>query len=241
VNREELGPLEALFSEDRRARGIEIAFEPLPRASQDGRFGVDLLEVLVPSERAALDRLRVAKRRRDWLGGRLAAKRVVRRWLARSGFDLDLCEIEVARTASGAPSVSLPSAGHEAFVTIAHSGELAAAAAFGRSAGAIGLDLERVAPVDRAIDAVAFTPLELATIERAGPARDELVLTLFTAKEAVLKALGVGLSESLHSVEVSPEGGTLRARASLPGSEARDFRVEAARACGYAVALAMTL
>lgn len=74
----------------------------------------------------------------------------------------------------------------------------------------VGVDLERV----RAIDNVAelaeglFTPNEVDAVRAADPAARSLIfLTLWTRKEAVVKAIGVGLSLPLDELGVMTRSG----------------------------------
>jgi hypothetical protein len=112
--------------------------------------------------------------------------------------------------------------------------------------GRIGVDLEALLP-STALDAAAdlFLPSERAWAESLpAPLRWRALLTLWTAKEAVLKALGQGLGFGLDQVELGPDGrGGLRLRR-LCGSEVlvRGWRIEhQVRSLGgqrYLVALA---
>ena len=164
---------------------------------------------LTPAERAILAALRFEKRRRDWLGGRLAAKRAVLR-LAGSG-SFDWCpestlavEILPGSTrephvyASGSPDPS------SLQVSISHSGQIAGAVACHSNDGRIGFDMERVEPVEPALYSLAFLPAEIDAIESVpGPSRTECVHSFWTAKEAVSKAVGKGLAISLHDIELT--------------------------------------
>ncbi|WP_411699137.1 4'-phosphopantetheinyl transferase family protein [Conyzicola sp.] len=88
-----------------------------------------------------------------------------------------------------------------AFVSLARAGELVAVAATVR--GAIGIDIETVERVAASgFDDVAFTDTERDRIARADDA-DLLRATLWTAKEALLKATGTGLRTDPRQVEVA--------------------------------------
>jgi 4'-phosphopantetheinyl transferase len=136
----------------------------------------------------------VAKRRADWLLGRLAAKRVVRRVLADGGRSVPMQEIEIASRASGAPYAR--SAGGEELpvsLSISHAAGHALAAA--ADAGALGVDVEPLEPRSREFVADFLAPEEAAAAR--GPFDATVV---WSAKEAVLKALGVGLSADSRDV-----------------------------------------
>lgn len=105
---------------------------------------------------------------------------------------------------------------------------------FSRSAGAwllgvtrgrpLGVDLEAREPVSPEQTApIAFTEAELAhLLARSGPERDRLFLCCWTRKEAVVKAVGVGLVADLCRIEVYPQhqGPVLVSFGLPPGPEA---------------------
>lgn len=69
-----------------------------------------------------------------------------------------------------------------------------------------GVDLERLRPHPRAVLIAQryFSPDEAASLEALPPdQRDRAFLELWTAKEAVLKALGRGLAFGLHRLSIS--------------------------------------
>ncbi|BEL03911.1 type I polyketide synthase [Actinoplanes sichuanensis] len=126
---------------------------------------------------------------RDWLLGRVAVKDAVRELLWRRGpAALFPCQIRVGDDADGRPWARGP-AGEDVHVSLAHAGRLAVGIA--AEHGPVGIDIEPVA--DRAIADVALTEAETALVE-AAPDRPELLIRLWTAKEAVAKAIGTGLA-----------------------------------------------
>lgn len=117
---------------------------------------------------------RMEKRRREWLAGRLAAKALL------AGDRGDQAAFEI-----GMDKFGRPSCGAE-LVSISHSGGWALAAVKPGSAF-LGADLEKVEPRHPAWYRDYFHPSEL-------PAPDPSEATrLWTIKEALLKALGLGL------------------------------------------------
>lgn len=155
--------------------------------------------VLSPSERAVWKAVSpaAARRRWDWLRGRVAAKDAVR---ALAAGDLAPCDIETAGPAAeGAPVVggNWPGKhGDPPRISISHSGgmALAAAADAARFAG-VGVDLEAVAPRPAGFRDTAFRQEECAWLNRIaeGPARDLAVTRLWCAKEAAAKSFGCGI------------------------------------------------
>ncbi len=154
---------------------------------------------LTPDELAAWSALKVPKRKSEWLGGRLAAKLAG----AEAFFPgVPLGEIEVRRELTGSPF--LVCRGEKRHVSISHS-----AGTCGAAAGTefLGLDIEEIAPRHPGWYRDYFTPAE-----REG--RDEAAMTgLWAAKEALFKALGLGLSCDTLDADLSGPEPVLRGKA----------------------------
>lgn len=142
---------------------------------------------LTPAEEAALAAFPTDKRRRDWLAGRVAAKRALSK---ASGRPARECAVEP--DALGRPKA----AGLDVSLSITHC-ELGGAAA-ALAGGQVGVDWEPVRPLSaRAIELFAG-PEELA-----GQDGDEAAIRLWTLKEAALKLLGLGLSDGGRAARVA--------------------------------------
>ncbi len=165
---------------------------------------------LTQAENDLLAALRFEKRRRDWLGGRLAAKRAVLRLAAGSGA-CGWCPkspraVEILPGPTREPHVQAPGSRDpsQLQVSISHSGQLAGAVACCREDGRIGFDMECVEPVEPALYSLAFLPTEIQAIDSVPvPVRTSWIHAFWTAKEAVSKALGTGLTTSLHDIALS--------------------------------------
>lgn len=128
------------------------------------------------SEREALQyaAFRIEKRRREWLAGRLAAKALL---TAGGGNPADF---EISMDKLGRPACG------GALVSITHSNGWAAAA-MKPGSSFLGLDLEKIEERHRAWYSDYFHPQELPSPDPSEATR------LWTIKEALLKALGLGL------------------------------------------------
>jgi 4'-phosphopantetheinyl transferase len=134
--------------------------------------------------------------RAAFVAGRDLLRALVAQW---SG--VSPSEVTIERTDAGAPRI----AGHPAVgCSISHAGAVAVVAL--RTAGPVGIDME---PEDRQLlDVDALVPLACTVAEgaalRALPVHERTVrfLSLWTGKEAVLKALGVGLQTDPRTVAV---------------------------------------
>ena len=128
-------------------------------------------EFLSPRELKTYNGFKVEKRRREWLGGRYALKK-----LASGFFIFDIKQIEVVNRTSGQPILGVPG-GCSLPVSITHSGDFAAAAIATAGMG-IGVDMMKQSFGDDELSSTA--PVFLTE--------------LWAKKEAVLKFMGVGLS-----------------------------------------------
>ena len=180
--------------------------------------GIAPPDLLHLSEQAQLDAFRVVKRRRDWLLGRWTAKHLVQRYLFETTtIRHTLPTILIAADPDGAPYAALDTqfAVHPLHpslptlhsrlplsLSISHSGDRAFCALTGEEGATVGADIELIEPRETGFIAQFFTPAEIAAI-RTAPAgqRDMLVTAIWSAKEAVLKALRVGLRVDTRAVE----------------------------------------
>jgi len=153
---------------------------------------------LGPHEHAWLERLHVAKRRRDFLLGRWTAKRAIAAHLAPA--TPAAAAIVIRAAGDGAPEAFLDGTPLPLVVSISHSDGRALAVV--RSAGpAIGCDLEHVEPRSQGLVDDFFTPAEAARVAACAPAqRDRVITLIWSAKESALKALRVGLREDPRHV-----------------------------------------
>lgn len=159
-------------------------------------------------EQRRLASLTVAKRRRDWLIGRWTAKRLLQSYMAgRIGAWLPLDTFTIASDPDGAPRViadcepELQSAICNLKLSISHCHGHAFCAISDQGGLAIGADIERVEPRAPEFAGDYFTPHELAQLAASPTAdRDATVTLIWSAKEAALKALRLGLTVDTRRV-----------------------------------------
>jgi len=163
---------------------------------------------LRPRERAALVRLRAPRRRRDFRLGRFAAKQALALLEGCEGVEAQR-RFEVLPARGGAPLAFREGAPLDVTLSISHSDGWAAAGVQ-RGCGRLGCDLERVEARSPAFVEDYFTRGEQEFVaagrERDRPLRATLV---WSAKEAVMKALGEGLRLPPPEVAVVPGLGPL--------------------------------
>ncbi len=201
---------------------------------------------LSPHERERLAGMRLAKRRGDYRLGRWTAKQAVMAGLREGffdmhggalepgdapdrAFDLRLSDIDVRAARDGAPEVRLPGGAGGMGVSIAHAGGRGLAVVGPRGA-VFGADLESVEARSAAFLEDYLTKAERDFVYSQEEGRRAWAATLvWSAKEAVLKALRVGLREDTRAVEIacvasgaggaSPGGGFEPIRGVVLGAE----------------------
>jgi len=155
-------------------------------------------ELLSPDERDRAERYRFPGLRARFTAGRGQLREVLGNYL-----QLDPARLEFAYPARGKPSLTGLGAGQIHF-NLAHSQNLALIAV--TRVGEVGVDVEQIRPM-RDGEAIAerfFSARESEAFRRVPVAeRDAAFFTLWTRKEAWLKATGDGISESLSKIEVT--------------------------------------
>lgn len=174
-----------------------VVFDLLRLDKQINRTGVEKIirQYLAPSEQEYWNRLAYVKRKREWLGGRLAAKYAAARLLSSPiSADSNWSELTLMYDANGRPFLKpaypkmmlpLPD------ISISHSADLAAAMAASR--GLCGIDIQKItARVGRVRKRFCTETEEqiLASFFAHIPAEHPILLTkLWAAKETVRKAV----------------------------------------------------
>ena len=174
--------------------------------------------LLSPREAAILARLALLPRRRKWLLGRWAAKRllgelaaegndVVTGWLGTPGADDDWrCQFSVLNDEAGVPYVDRDGKGRLPLaLSISHRGDWGLAALALLPGVGIGADLETVEPRDPALVRQFFSDSEAERVANGSGAVDRTVARIWSAKEAVLKAMGLGLRHDTRDIVVGDE------------------------------------
>jgi 4'-phosphopantetheinyl transferase len=172
--------------------------------------GVDLPGLLSAGEAATLAELQVLKRRRDWLTGRWTAKQLLQRVLSSAGQPASFDQIVIENDADGAPFATLVDGGGarrlDWNLSISHSHGVGFCAVHPiteeGNCYAIGADLEFIET--RATNFVRdyFTPAEMELVAQASAAEQPaLVTAIWSAKEAILKALRTGLRLDTRTIQ----------------------------------------
>ena len=166
-------------------------------------LSVDLIQQhLSDQEKKRFVAMRFQKRREEWLLGRLAVKSLLRQTMPELETVRDH-RLTVANHDEGAPYVLLDGKQLPVVVSLSHRAKRAVAAVSLEPEIGLGIDLEWAEPHAASFFADYFTPGELELLKRAAPEANQQVGTiLWSAKEAMLKALGKGLRLDTRSVEV---------------------------------------
>jgi 4'-phosphopantetheinyl transferase len=154
--------------------------------------------LLHPVEQRRLAELKLSKRRSEWLIGRWTAKHLLQACLERDWHvHLPLCAIEIYNDARGAP-IAMVDCGSwvaEWAISISHSHDRGFSAALTDGAIGLGADIEHIELRERHFVEDYFTPDEIERV-RVAPIeqRETLIIAIWSAKEAALKALRLGLT-----------------------------------------------
>ncbi len=181
-------------------------------------------DFLSAAERGRLAGMRFAKRRRSWLLGRWAAKRLLQQALPGHP---EPAQIEIANEPGGAPRARITGEPIPGCLTISHREDSALAAFTPDPRFAIGADLEWVENDNPDFLIDYLSPLEQSAAAGLPPIeRAQWMYLCWSAKEAVLKALRIGLRADPRDIELlDPAAGmpqtwtALDARSRLPGAE----------------------
>jgi 4'-phosphopantetheinyl transferase len=163
---------------------------------------------LSDAERGRQATMRFTKRRTEYRLRRYAGKRAVSALLSRDLGLADLAGVELLNRPGGAPYVRLDGrdADFDVSLTDRAGWAIALAGPAGSMAGTLGVDLEIVEERSRGFVSDYFTAAEQEWIRGAGEPGSEAYAVaanlIWSAKEAALKVLQVGLRADTRTVEV---------------------------------------
>lgn len=195
-----------------------------------------LLDLLCPEERQQAERLRTEDLRRRFIVRRARLRQILARYVAAAP-----AAIRFDRGEYGKPALAPPWSDLRIEFSASHSTDVAlVAVGLGHP---LGVDIERIRPLPDFRDLCRryFASSENEALDRL-PEGERLTafFRIWAHKEAVLKALGTGLSLGLDQVEVSVEATPARV-AAIRGDQglAAAWRLEDLQAApGFAAALA---
>ena len=164
--------------------------------------------LLSEQEQLRFMELRTIKRRSDWLIGRWTAKHLIQAYVERqTGIQPPLHTLTVINDPDGAPRIITDCSSRSQFaicnlqLSISHCDGHAFCALSDICGLQVGADIERVEPRAAAFAEDYFTAHELDLLRGAPPdSRDALVTLIWSAKEAALKALRLGLTVDTRTI-----------------------------------------
>ncbi|MFP6560694.1 4'-phosphopantetheinyl transferase superfamily protein [Paraburkholderia sp. B3] len=161
-----------------------------------------------PGKAAYLDdveRARVLRFRREEDRVRFVLTRSTLRALLAQRLGVPPATLRFDATPQGRPVLCAPPGTRMLSFNVSHSGPHALIAISG--VREVGVDVEQYGRVSdwRALCALACTATECEALERAPPAaRAQVFVRIWTAKEALLKTLGIGIAQDLQTFSVDP-------------------------------------
>jgi phosphopantetheinyl transferase len=212
-----------LYATAQRISGIAAVDVWVLAVTDDGPLGVDAARAMLGAS-ATADRRTIEDQRRSVVA-RAALTQLV---ALRTG--VDPARVRMTSDERGRPLLS----GSALHVSIAHSGDFVACAVSTRP---VGVDIERSdrSEADDALANRVCTLAERHALERLPPSsRTGALIRLWTRKEAVVKALGVGGALAFEQLDVSHNAPR------IAGARARGLWVRDLRGApdGYSLALA---
>ncbi len=163
---------------------------------------------LAPLELQRADRFRVARAARRFIVARAALRTVLgsATGTAPEDIEFELGPHGKPHLAAGGPHFNASDSGEFVVIALSHA--------------EVGVDIEaqrQLAQLDRLAGRIC-TDSELELLQKTpGEARHDLLLRLWTCKEAALKAIGTGLPGGIRNVEVEMPVGDRQRLISLPG------------------------
>ena len=166
---------------------------------------------LSPAELQKFASFRFPKRRNEWLLGCWTAKALAQSIPAYQQPSLD--QIEICNTPEGAPYIQLTGKTTPVHcLSISHSNSFAMCALAPGQDVRVGADLEKIEARTETFILDYFTTTERQLVDICPAETRAVVVTLiWSMKESMLKALGVGLRRDTRSVEVRSVDGLLHA------------------------------
>jgi phosphopantetheinyl transferase len=147
--------------------------------------------VLSKGELFSYDHFKTEKRKNEWLGGRVALKKAVSKIIK----DLNPKDINASYDVlKGSPVLTVKGEVMPYSISISHCGDWAGAVLSAEEHKHLGLDIERIEPRPASWMEDYFHKTELIDTD------DTFLTELWTKKEAVLKALGLGLKANLMDI-----------------------------------------
>ncbi len=160
--------------------------------------------LLQPVEQRHLAELKLGKRRSEWLIGRWTAKHLLQACLQHDlNVHLPLDAIGIYNDARGAPTAMVDCGSRiaEWAISISHSRASGFSAALPDGALGLGADIEHIERREQCFVEDYFTPDEIDRVHVASSEqRETLITAIWSAKEAALKALRLGLTSDTRRV-----------------------------------------
>jgi 4'-phosphopantetheinyl transferase len=163
---------------------------------------LDSLDFLSSSEHRRYEAMRFEKRKREWLLGRFTAKKILAECIADFN-NINLSDMTVENEPEGAPYVVFAGRRLNLSLSISHRDQFAFCGLILEEGSSIGVDIEKIEPRSPVFVGDYFTEIEQQIVhETPREMRDKIITLIWSAKEAILKALGKGLRMDTNKVEI---------------------------------------
>jgi 4'-phosphopantetheinyl transferase len=159
-------------------------------------------------EQAEYSRFKVIKRQFEWISSRIISKKMINQIL--KGEKLNFPDIRIKKEETGQPYIYITGQGRlEGKFSLSHSNGYVFCGYSPSKELVFGFDLEKIEAHSLEFVQDYFTPREIEkylTLDKAD--NNDYTTMVWSAKEAVLKTMGLGLSIDTRKVEIIPSDGS---------------------------------
>lgn len=161
-------------------------------------------DILTEREIFCWQKIRVPKRKKEWLLGRYTAKLLLQSYLQKDyNNEILLTDVELLSKPNTKPELEIQGK-HivNTDLSLSHTANIAVAAITTKENFKVGVDIEKTRKLDEKVCKYFLSDVELAQIKNNPLEKDRLITILWTLKEATLKALRIGLNGSLKGITI---------------------------------------
>jgi phosphopantetheine--protein transferase-like protein len=183
---------------------IDLFYSYSRMGNEESDYPMILDKYFSLEEQAEYSRFKVIKRQFEWISSRIISKKMIRQILKRE--KINFTDIRIQKEETGQPYIYITGQGRlEGKFSLSHSNGYVFCGYSLSKELMFGLDLEKIEA--RSLEFVQdyFSSKEIERYQVLdGKDKDEYTTMVWSAKESVLKTLGLGLSIDTRKVEIIP-------------------------------------
>jgi phosphopantetheine--protein transferase-like protein len=189
---------------------IDIYYSYSGMGNEELEYPKTLNKYFSLEEQGEYSRFKVVKRQFEWISSRIISKNMIHQIL--KGEKLYFPDIRIQKEETGQPYIYITGQGRlEGKFSLSHSNGYVFCGYSPSKELMFGLDLEKIEEHSLAFIQDYFTPQEIELYNSLdGNDKKEYTTCVWSAKESVLKTLGIGLSIDTRKVEIIPSDDSSR-------------------------------